>query len=155
MPPRKRMAMTIVAKPGTGARPTLAKLSANMRWKIVKMTPRKANVEMAKPNQVAIRKGLAEKLKMPLSASFISLRRVLQVGVEHRHHIALALMQTSPQGQLMSEIARQLNDFPAWVTAMAVAQQLPSGIGGSIIDQNDLVLERPGLHRLLQSFDQH
>src|SRR5215471_3250899 len=68
-PPRNRMEITIVGKPGTGARPSLANCDAKIFWMKVKITPKNAKADTHKPKWVASRKGSAEKDNKPSAAS--------------------------------------------------------------------------------------
>jgi uncharacterized protein (DUF934 family) len=62
------------------------------------------------------------------------LRRVLQVGVDHRHHVAHSVLQASRQGGLVAEVARQVDHPHAAVARGDLIEQPRRVVAGAVVD---------------------
>jgi hypothetical protein len=69
------------------------------------------------------------------------LRRILEVGVEHRDGIAAGVLETGGQRRLVAEVARQVHDAQPRVALGESIEDLGRAIGRAIVDDDQLILE--------------
>ncbi len=66
------------------------------------------------------------------------LRRVLQVGVDHRHHIAGRVLQAGRERGLVAEVSREMNDSYARVGGGQAVEQRGRRVGAAVVDEHQL-----------------
>ena len=62
------------------------------------------------------------------------LRRVLQVGIDHDHRIAAGVLQPGGGGDLLAEVARQVDHRNARLGAVQGFHQQERGIAAAVVD---------------------
>ena len=68
------------------------------------------------------------------------LRRVLQVGVDHRDDVADGVLEAGGQRGLVAEVARQVDDAHARVGGGDPVEQLGRAVGAAVVDEHQLEL---------------
>ncbi len=68
------------------------------------------------------------------------LRRVLQVGVDHRDDVADRVLQAGGERGLVAEVARQVDDAHARVGRGHAVEQLGRAVGAAVVDEHQLEL---------------
>ena len=69
------------------------------------------------------------------------LRRVLQVGVEHHHGVALGVVEAGGERRLVPEVARQVDDADARVGPGEAIEQHRRTVARAVVDQHQLEWE--------------
>ncbi len=69
------------------------------------------------------------------------LRRVLQVGVDHRDRVPAGVLQTGRDGRLVAEVARQRDELDPLVGLRELGQDLARGVLAAVVDDDELPVE--------------
>ncbi len=69
------------------------------------------------------------------------LRRVLQVGVDHRDDVADRVLEAGGERGLVAEVAREVHDAHARVGRGDAVEQLGRAVGAAVVDEDQLELE--------------
>ncbi len=63
---------------------------------------------------------------------------VLQVGVDHRHHVPLRVLEPRGERRLVAEVAREMDHPHAGVVGGEPVEQLGRGVGAAVVDEHEL-----------------
>ena len=66
------------------------------------------------------------------------LRGVLEIGVDHRHHVPHGVLEAGGERGLVAEVAREVDHPHAGVLGGHAIQQLGGGVGGAVVDEQQL-----------------